>query len=154
TRRPKPSEADVNTATAMLVYSDLTSGKYKDAIQLGEKMIRDKPLATQSPAVAMYTLQAYGQILSPDAKLDEEEEEQCRKKLEGLVKYVSERWPNEDVGSVAHFQMGLLLIRDKKYPEAVEELGKIKDTFGAAIHSKYHLANTAFQVAKDKGAEK
>jgi hypothetical protein len=138
----------------MLVYSDLTGGKYKEAIELGEKMVRDKPQAAQAPTVAMYTLQAYGQILSPETKLTEEEEEQYRDKLKNLVNYVCERWPNDDASSVAHFQSGLLLIRDKKYPEAVEELSKIKDSFGAAIHSKYHLANTAFQVAKDKGDEK
>lgn len=154
TRRPAPSPNDVNTATAMLVYSDLTSGKYKDAIQLGEKLVREKPLATQAPAVAMYTLQAYGQILSPDGKLSEDQEEEYRTKMEGLAKHIAERWPNDAAGDVAHFQMGLLLIRDKKYPEAVDELGKVKPTFGAAIHSQYHLANTAFQVAKDKAAEK
>jgi hypothetical protein len=152
--RPKPPDADVTTATAMLVYSDLTSGKYKEAIELGEKLVRDKPLALDAPKVAMYTLQAYGQILSPEAKLSEDEEEEYRKKLEGLVGYVAQRWPNDDVSNLAHFQTGLLNIRDKKYPEAVEELSKVKDSFGAAIHAKYHLANTAFQVAKDRGDEK
>jgi hypothetical protein len=153
-KRTKLSEKDVDTATAMLVYADLTGGKYKEAIQLGEKLVHDKARAPQAPTVAMYTLQAYGQILGPDGKLSEDEEESYRKKMEDLAKYVAERWPNESAGDLAHFQMGLLLIRDKKYPEAVDELAKIQPTFGAAIHSQYHLANTAFQVAKDKAVEK
>jgi hypothetical protein len=154
TKRPKPPEKDVDTATAMLVYSELTGGKYAEAIAAGEKMVRQKQLAPQAAAVAMYTLQAYGQILAPESKLSEEDEEQYRKKMEALAKYVADRWPKDAVADVAHFQMGLLLIRDKKYPEAVEELTSVNTNFGAAIHSQYHLASTAFQVAKDKAAEK
>jgi hypothetical protein len=160
-KRTRLSEKDVDTATAMLVYADLTGGKYKDAIQLGEKLVYDKARAPQAPTVAMYTLQAYGQILGPDGNLTEDEEKKYRKQLigdektEGLAKFVADRWPNDSAGHLAHFQMGLLLIRDKNYPEAVEELAKINPTtFGAAIHSQYHLASTAFQVAKDRAAEK
>ena len=154
TKRPKPPEKDVDNATAMLVFSELTGGKYKEAIQLGEKLVYDKARAPQAPTVAMYTLQAYGQILGPDGKLSEDEEDEYRENMEDLAEFVAERWPNDAAADVAHFQMGLLLIHDKKYSEAVEELASVKPTFGAAIHSQYHLANTAFQVAKDKAAEK
>src|SRR5262249_26050316 len=131
TKHPKPPEKDVDTATAMLVYSELTGGKYKEAVAAGEKMVRQKPLAVQAAAVATYTLQAYGQLLAHESKLDEEEEEQYRKKMEALAKYVADRWPSDPAADIAHFQMGLLLIRDKKYPEAVDELASIKSSFGA-----------------------
>jgi hypothetical protein len=153
TQRTKLPETELNNATAMLVYSCLTSGKNNEAIRLGESWVREKPLSNQAATIAMYTLQAYSQLLG-EGKLSDEQDEEVRKKMEALAKYVAERWPGDAAGDMAHFQMGLLAVRDKKFPEAVEELSQVKPTFGAIVHAKYHLAASAFQVSRDKGAEK
>jgi hypothetical protein len=154
TQRPRPSKNDISTATSMLVYSYLLNGKDQEAIKLGEKLVRQDPLTPQASNVAMYTLQAYAQLLGQQGKLTDAEEEQFRKQMEALAKFIMERWPGESAADMAHFQMGMLLIRDKKYPEAVEELSAIRPTFGGVIHSQYFLAINAFQVADDKAVEK
>lgn len=153
TQRTKIAETELNNAAAMLVYSCLTSGKNNEAIRLGETWVREKPLTNQAATIAMYTLQAYAQLLG-EGKLNDEQDEEARKKMEALAKYVAERWPSDAAGDMAHFQMGLLMVRDKKFPEAVEELSLVRPTFGAILHAQYHLAASAFQVSRDKAAEK
>lgn len=155
-KKSKAPEADLSAALSMLVYARLVTGELKEAIRLGAQAVRDKPDAPQARNIAAYVLQAYGQALgNPDAaKLSLEEEDEYREQLRDFARFVAGRWPDDLAADVAHFQTGLVYIKDKKYPESIDELEKVRPGHPAAIHARLQLALAAFQVAKDKAAER
>jgi hypothetical protein len=150
TKKSKAALTDLDSATAMLVYMYLVTGKNAEAAALGERTARDRRPNAMAANVAMYTLQAYSQMLNDPMKLSEEQEEATRNKLKDLAKYAIERWPDAAVADLAHHQFGTDLVRVKKYAEAVEELSRVKPTYGGAIQSQYLLAMAALQAETDK----
>jgi hypothetical protein len=156
TKQSKAAQTDLDNATAMLVYMYLVTGKNPEAVKLGEKTARNPRPNGMAANVAMYTLQAYSQMLNDPMKLSEDQEELVRRELRDLAKYVVDRWPDELAADLAHHQLGMDLVRVKKFPEAVAELLRVKPTYGGAIHSQYLLAMSALQAETDttKPAEK
>jgi hypothetical protein len=150
TKKSKAPQADLDNATAMLVYMYLITGKYPETVALGEKTISDRRPNRMAANVAMYTLQAYSQMLNDPMKLSEDQEEAIRAKLRDLAKDVVKRWPNELAADLAYHQLGMDLVRKEKFAEAVEALAHVRSNYGSAIHAQYLLAMSALRAETDK----
>ncbi|HXG11497.1 MAG TPA: hypothetical protein VNK04_17210 [Gemmataceae bacterium] len=144
-RGGKVSERDLLVATGMLAYACLASGDYARAVQVGESLAYTKPQSSQAAAAAIYALQAYAQLLADPAKAED-----YRAGMVQLVNYVKQRWPTEPVADFARHQLGLLLIREKKFPEAVAELATVSPRYANLIPVKWQLASAAFQAEQDR----
>src|SRR5262249_29540287 len=66
------------------------------------------------------------------------------------AKYVEERWPRDLAADLARHQIGLMLYRQKKLPEAVQKLSTITPGYPAYAMSQYKLAEIALEAERDK----
>jgi tetratricopeptide (TPR) repeat protein len=71
-------------------------------------------------------------------------------KMIDLAKYVEERWPRDLAADLARHQIGLMLYRQKKLPEAVQKLSTITPGYPAYAMSQYKLAEIALEAERDK----
>ncbi|HZT81716.1 MAG TPA: hypothetical protein VFA26_15925 [Gemmataceae bacterium] len=150
--RSKPSEMDLGNATGLLAWAYLNSGEPGKALAVAEKAARARPGSSQAPTLAIYALQAYNQVLGDPAKagLDAEGLNEYREKMRSLATWMKEKLADDGAVEMARHQLGLLLLREEKYAEAVAELSAIKPTYPAAIHAYYQLAMAAFEADKRK----
>jgi hypothetical protein len=159
-RKPgsKVPPAEVVKVRAMLCGYYLFTGKYKEAIAAGEEAARAVPPTAQSARAAMYALEAYNNFIDDSlrggtATLADLEKDGFTARMTDLALMMEQRWPAEQAGDVARHMRGLLLIKQKKQPEAVEVLSKVSPNYSAAIYAKSSLALAAFQAAQDRNAQ-
>lgn len=147
---------EANNARALFSYYALNSGKYKDAIRVGEEFARTDPRAAQAPMAAIYALESYSQELANreamGATADELKEEKDR--MLKLAQYMEERWPKETAGDVARFQLAAVMLREKnltdKYPEIIRRLEGVTPSFPGFARAQWELAQVAFQAEREK----
>jgi hypothetical protein len=143
------SSLELNNARAMLAFYRLNNGKYKEAIEVGEEFARRDPRSSQASMAAVYALQAYAKITA-EAEANRLDVQDERAKMLELAKYMEERWPRELAGDMARHQMGLMLLREKKFPEAIKKLGGIAPTYPSYAYSQLQLAEAALEAEKEK----
>lgn len=154
----KVSPADLSRARSLLCGYYLFSNKFKEAIAVGEEAAWNGGTTTQAARTAMYVLEAYNESISASlrdgtATLADLDKDGVTKRMGDLALMMEQRWPNEQPADVARHMRGLLLIKQKKQPEAIDALAKVSPNYPAAIFVKYQLALTAFQVAQDRSAQ-
>ncbi|MFO0844999.1 MAG: hypothetical protein U0797_21835 [Gemmataceae bacterium] len=116
---------EVNNARSMLAYWALTTGQLKEAIAAGETFARDDPRSSQAEMAAVYALQAYSQLVGQkQAKFDESAGDD-RTAMLALASYMENRWPRGLGGDLARHTVGLQLLREENYPEAIKKLSLI-----------------------------
>jgi hypothetical protein len=137
-------------ARYLLAYAYLTTNDPYRAAVLGEALAREEPRAGRAPAAAGYALEGYAAIIAsaegrdPRADVDAD-----RRRLVALARYMEATWPDDSATDLARHQLAALALRDHKYPDAIELLSRIGDTYGAYTLSQYQLATTAFQAQKE-----
>jgi hypothetical protein len=156
----KPS-TELNNARALLAYYLLDEGKYKEAIEVGEGFARRDPKSSQAATAAVYALLAYGQMIAerernatdPKALQGDKQHQDDKQHMLELAKYMEERWPKERAGDLARHQIALRLLREEKFPEAINKLAAITPSYPSYIRTQAALAHAALQQAeldKDK----
>jgi ATP-dependent protease HslVU (ClpYQ) peptidase subunit len=150
TPEAKKASLEVNNARAMYAFWALNEGKYKDAIRVGEGFARNDPRSAQAALAAMYALQAYVQMLADPERATPEDLKDAKERMLALAQYMEERWPKEPAGDMARHQIGLKLLREVKYPEAIAKLEAIAPSYPAYALVQFQLAEAAFSADKDK----
>lgn len=134
-------KADLENAQAMLAFTYLNREDYANAVKAGEELARTASKESQAAArAATYALEAY-------VRLEGKEDE-----LRSLAEYMENTWRDDVAGDMGRHQLGSLLIKDKKYVEAVEKLKQVKPTYPLYTVSQYEMALAALQ-AQDEGAK-
>jgi hypothetical protein len=159
-RKPgsKVPPAELAKAQSMLCGYYLFTGKFQEAIAAGEDAARAVPPTSQSARAAMYVLEAYHNHIDESlrggtATLADLEKDGFTGRMTDLALMMEQRWPGEQAGDVARHLRGLLLIRQKRQPEAIEVLSKVSAGYPAAIYVKSALAQAATQAAQDRNAQ-
>ncbi len=134
-------KADLENAQAMLAFTYLNKEEYANAVKVGEDLARSQAKDKQAAArAATYALEAY-------VRLEGKEDE-----LRSLAEFMEGAWPNDIAGDMGRHQLGSLLIKEKKYVEAVDKLTRIKPSYPHYTVSQYEMALAALQ-AQDEGAK-
>ncbi|MGL4550771.1 MAG: hypothetical protein ACRC33_06255, partial [Gemmataceae bacterium] len=121
----KPN-AELANARMWLTFWCLQGGELDEAIRVGEEFIRNDPRPAQAGLTALSVLQAYGQQLDAKrAKFDEKEVADLRGRLFSLAGYVESRWGGEAAGNMARHTLGLQLMKEENFPEAVRKLSLV-----------------------------
>jgi tetratricopeptide (TPR) repeat protein len=141
--------AERNNARAMLAYYYLNSGQREKAVEVGEGFARTDPRPGQAASAAVYALQAYAQIVAERERKFEDAKAERAKMLD-FAKYMEERWPAELAGDLARHQIGLLLMREKNYPEAIRKLATVTPAYPSYAFAQYQVAECAFEADKEK----
>ncbi|MBY0230382.1 MAG: hypothetical protein K2W96_13950 [Gemmataceae bacterium] len=163
--RPKGS-AEPSTAKAVLAYWATQEGMRKgfakagagdadleEAARIGEELIRDDPRSPQASATAVYVLQAVGALLDGKrAARDEEGIAAGRERLNSLAAYVEDRWPTEAAGDMARYGLGLQLMREENYGEAIKKLETVSPGYGNYALVCFQIADAADKAMKDAEA--
>jgi hypothetical protein len=158
---PQSASPELNNARVLLAYYLLEQGKYKEAIEVGEGFARREPKYSQAATAAVYALLAYGQMIAerernasdPKALQGDKQHQEDKQHMLELAKYMEDRWPKERAGDLARHEIALRLLREEKYPEAIEKLAAITPTYPSYIRTQYALAHACLQQAeqdKDK----
>jgi hypothetical protein len=143
----KKAGAEMNNARAMLAFHYLNSGRRDKAIEVGEAFARTDPRPSQAATAAVYALQAYAQdVAEKERKFEDAQAE--RGKMLDFAKYMEGRWSNELAGDVARHQVGLLLMREKNYPEAIRKLATVTPGYPSYAFAQYQVAECAFEAEK------
>src|SRR5262249_11745487 len=72
-----------------------------------------------------------------------------RNRLRKLAQYIDQTWPDDTAADDARYQLGVLLLDEKKYAEAVEALARISPGYSESIRAQFQLAMAAMQAQKD-----
>jgi hypothetical protein len=153
----KVSPNEAGKARSMLCGYYLFSKKFKEAVAVGEEAARAVPPTAQSARTAEYVIEAYNEYISENLRTgttlaDLSEPGGLVERMDKLAQFMIKQWPDEPPGDVARHMRGLLLIKQKKQPEAVEILAKVSLKYPSAIYVKSSLALAAAQVAQDREA--
>jgi hypothetical protein len=158
----KVPATELGRARSLLCGYYLFTNQYEDAIAIGEEAARAVPPTAQSARLAMYVLNAYSDLLNKklnegratlaDLSQREGDRPSFVERMNDLALMMEQRWASEQAGDVGHHLRGLLLARQKKAAEAIEELAKVSPTYPAAIYVKAALADVAGQAAQDREA--
>jgi hypothetical protein len=145
----KKAGAELNNARAMLAFYYLNSGRRDKAIAVGEEFARTDPRPSQAATAAVYALQAYAQTVA-ERERNFEDVKAERAKMLDFARYMEERWPKELAGDLARHQIGLLLMREKNYPEAIQKLSTVTPAYPSYPFAQYQAAECAFEADKEK----
>jgi tetratricopeptide (TPR) repeat protein len=146
-KKARPGTLELNTARSSLAYWCLQSGQFDEAIQTGESFAREDPRSSQAAMSSIYALQAYAQEISKKTAAFQEVAED-RAKMLRLAQYMEERWPRELPGDMARHQLGLQLMREENFPEAVKKLGTVSPGYPSYVYAQYQLADCALKAEK------
>jgi len=138
---------DLNNARAMLTYWAMTTGKLQEAIEAGETFARNDPRSSQAEMSAVYALQAYTQLLQKVDKVDENNEDRAR--MFSLASYMESRWPNTIGGDIARHTVGLQLLREENYPEAIKKLSLIGPSYNNYAQVCYQIADACLRAHRN-----
>ena len=152
----KSPSTELNNARALLAYYLLDEGKYKEAIEVGEGFARRDPKPSQAATAAVYALLAYGQMIAerernatdPKALQGDKQHQDDKQHMLDLAKYMEERWPKERAGDLARHQIALRLLREEKFPEAIDKLIAITPAYPSYIRTQFALAHASLQQAE------
>src|SRR5262249_47954774 len=99
---------------------------------------------------AVYALEAFPKLLAAmEAKgAPEDELKKLRDQMLGLARYMEERWPRELAGDAARHKIGLFLIGEKKWAEAVKMLSAVTPSYTSFAFSQYQLAGACLEAEK------
>jgi hypothetical protein len=153
----KVTPAEAGKARSLLCGYYLFTQKFKEAIAVGEDAARAVPPTAQSAKTAEYVIEAYNEFVGESLRTgttlaDLSEKGGPVERMDELAQFMIKQWPDEAPGDVARHMRGLLLIKQKKQPEAVEVLAKVSPKYPSAIYVKSSLALAAAQVAQDREA--
>jgi hypothetical protein len=150
----KVTPAEAGKARSMLCGYYLFTKKFKEAIAVGEDAARAVPPTAQSAKTAEYVIEAYNEYLGESLRTGTTLADLAEPvdRMDGLAQFMIKQWPGEPPGDVARHMRGLLLIKQKKHPEAVEVLAKVSPKYPSLIYVKSSLALAAAQVAQDREA--
>ncbi len=153
----KVSPAESGKARSMLCGYYLFTKKYPEAVAVGEDAARTVPPTAQSAKTAEYVIEAYNDMIGDKLRTGTTLAELSEKgglvdRMDELAQFMIKQWPDDSPGDVARHMRGLLLIKQKKLPEAVELLAKISPRYPSLIYVKSSLALAANQVAQDREA--
>jgi hypothetical protein len=150
TPEAKKASLEVNNAKEIFSFYALNAGKYKDAIRVGETFARNDPRSSQASRAAVYALQSYIQMIADPEGATPEDLKDAKGNMTSLAQYMEERWPKELAGDMARHQIGLKLLKEVKYPEAIAKLDAISPTYPNYALAQFQLAEAAFSADKDK----
>lgn len=158
---------EVNRARQTLTYFLLEANRNPEALKIGEEFARGQPNASQAPVVAHMTLQAFANELVshmrqaqelqnkkamgadvPDDKLAEAKKlpVETRGKYASFAGYVSDRWPLEDVGQLARYQLAMLRLQENDLPKALELLQAVSPEARLKSMAQYQSALIQYQL--------
>jgi TolA-binding protein len=138
---------ELNNARSMYTYWALNSGKPEAAIEVGEKFARDDPRSSQAEMSAVYALQGYAQMVAK--RKDEEDGPKYRAGMFGLASYMEERWPGTLAGDLARHSIGLQLLREGNFGEAIKKLSLIAPTYASYTLVCFQISDACARAEKD-----
>jgi hypothetical protein len=134
----------VDEAEYYLTSAFLAEGDWHRAAVLGERLARAEPPTRHSTQAAGYALEAYAQALAQSNSLPD------RDRYLRLANFVlrdrAAAWKDDPVTSVAHYHLAGVLIREKKYADAVAELQQVRKDFPGYLFAQCQLALTAVEA--------
>src|SRR5262249_5389428 len=136
----------VTDARYYLAFVYLIAGDPYRAAVVGEDLARVRPPTRRSAAAAAYALEAYAQILS------RQDVPGNRDRVRDLAQYVIDNaaaWQGDPVTQVARYQLAMVALREKKYPEVIAQLEKLAPDFGSYVFAQCQLALTALKAGED-----
>ncbi len=146
----KKSSLEVNNAKALFAFYAMNAGKYGDAIRVGEEFARRDPRSSQAAMAAVYALQSYIQMLADPDRAGPGDPKDVKERMLALAQYMKERWDKELAGNMARHQLGLKLLKEVKYPEAIAELEGITPAYPSYALAQFQLADAAFSAEKER----
>lgn len=142
------NQYEVNNARAMLAFYHLNQKNIDQAILVGKQFVIDDPRSTQAAITSIYTLGAYGQKIAEMEKAGAPEDKltAMKNEMSQFAKMMMDRWPGEPPGDSARHQVGLFLVKDKKYVEAVKLMEVVTPNYHAFPFCMYELGNAALSA--------
>lgn len=139
------SADDLGEARSILAWALLQQGDCYRAAVLAEEVARHAPLPRIAATAAAYGIEAYAQVIDEEGRRAAPPPAIAsdRRRLEGLARYMEQRWPEEPATDTARHHLGDLAFREHNYPQAVATLSQIAPSYGAYTLAQYELANAA-----------
>jgi hypothetical protein len=148
----KNATEDVNQARWLLAYGYLVLEDHYRAAVVGEELARTEPKFAQAAMAGAYALSAYAQLIArqEQAGKTKEDLEADHQRQRRLAHYIEETWPTSQAADIARHMLGVMLLADKDYPQAVEALERISPSYPDSTRSLYQLARAALQAQKNE----
>ena len=156
---------DVIDARNRLTFVYLASGDFYQAVVLGEHLAHSYPQNGQAALAGAYALDAYNRILGKEEKESEEGDEGRpegaralkltkyvdvdQNRQRELAKFIEANCKETTAVDFARFQLGVVFLQEKKFPEAFEALARISAGAGEATQSRYLMAVAAQELEKN-----
>jgi hypothetical protein len=137
---------ELNTARSTYIYWALNTGKLVEAIKVGEQFARDDPRSSQAEMSAVYALQAYGQVVSQNK--DAEDAPELRSRMFSFAGYMEDRWPTTIAGEIARHSIGLQLLREENFREAIKKLSLIGPGYGSYTLVCFQISDACAKAEK------
>jgi hypothetical protein len=144
------SQQELIDARFMLTYYLLLSGDHYRAIVLGEDLARSYPNSNRAGQAGAYILGAYAHLIEEGEKVDPSSNAVAtdRARMKSLAEYIEANWKTDVAADEARFQMAIMALRQKNYPDAVTLLDKISPSYLAYPLVLFNLGNAAQLVAQ------
>jgi hypothetical protein len=148
----KTPAVDRTEARYILGYAYLSAGDPYRAALVCEDLARTEPKSNRAATAAGYALEGYTQVIGEEERGAARASylKADRERLRKLAEYMEKTWPADSATDFARHQLGLLALRETRYPEAVALLSRITPGYGAFIISQFQLASAAEKAQKEK----
>jgi hypothetical protein len=154
----KTESGKIAAARAMLAWVVMENGNPYRAAIIGEHAaaLADQAPTSPEPAkAAAYALQAYSVAIFEGAKdgLDDKILDGDRRRLMKLAELMESKWKESPETNAARYQVGTMMLRDKKLREAEQMLSRITDKYDAAnlADARFWWAVACAQVIEEFG---
>jgi hypothetical protein len=135
-----------------LAYTHLLAGDPYRAAVVGDHLARAEPPTKRSAAGALYALEAYAMVVA------RQDVPGNRERLRDLATFVLTKnqpaWKSEPVTQIARYQLAMVALREKKYAEAIDNLGQLSADFHAYTFAQCQLALTALKAKEEAANDK
>jgi hypothetical protein len=142
---------ELNEARYLITYAYLVTGDYDRAASCGGELARTQPNFPHAPLAGAYALQSYNFLIAGKERIDGSRADlgPVRERMRSLAQYIEQTWPNDPAADTARHTLGMLLLAEKKCPEAVETLDRISSKYSDLTLALNQLANAALQAENE-----
>jgi len=155
--KPTDLPKDILDARLLLLFSHLVVGNNHQAAILGEHLARSLTRSSRGANAALYSLQAYVNVMGKTATKQDVEEEDREKELQAdrrqirrLAEFMEKTWPNDGPTDFARYQLANLAGREGNYVEALTAYARVSPNFTNLAYVRNEQAIACFNLMKDE----
>jgi hypothetical protein len=150
--RPTDPPKEILDARIMLVYAHLVAGNNHQAAVLGEHLARGMTRVSRGAVPALYSLQAYRNVMLDTKARGDVKEAESRtdtEQVRRMATFMETTWPNDSPTDTARHTLGTLYVSEGDYLKGLETFARVNPTYVSLAHLRNEQGITCFNLQKD-----